>query len=51
MENENSLIQLSFEEIRVLGAMLEKSKTTPDYYPMTLNSIVTACNQNHLEIL
>jgi uncharacterized protein len=45
MENENSLIQLSFEEIRVLGAMLEKSKTTPDYYPMTLNSIVTACNQ------
>jgi uncharacterized protein YceH (UPF0502 family) len=45
MENQNSLIQLSFEEIRVLGAMIEKSKTTPDYYPMTLNSILTACNQ------
>lgn len=42
---ENQLTQLSPEEIRVLGAMLEKSKTTPDYYPMTMNSIVTACNQ------
>ena len=42
---ETTLTQLSPEEIRVLGAMLEKSKTTPDYYPMTLNSIQTACNQ------
>jgi uncharacterized protein len=42
---ENSLVQLSFEEIRVLGALMEKSRTTPDYYPMTLNGIVTACNQ------
>jgi uncharacterized protein len=42
---ENTLVQLSFEEIRVLGAMMEKSRTTPDYYPMTLNAIVTACNQ------
>lgn len=45
MEEVNSLPQLSEEEIRVLGVMIEKSKTTPDYYPMTLNSIVTACNQ------
>jgi uncharacterized protein len=32
-------------EIRVLGALMEKSKTTPDYYPMTLNSLAAACNQ------
>ena len=36
---------LTFEEIRVLGVLIEKSKTTPDYYPMTLNGITTACNQ------
>ena len=42
---ENKLQQLSFEEQRVLGALIEKSKTTPDYYPLTLNSLVTACNQ------
>ena len=45
METENKLQQLSFEEQRVLGALIEKSKTTPDYYPLTLNSLVTACNQ------
>ena len=45
MEDQNSLSQLSAEEIRVLGALIEKSKTTPDYYPMTLNGLVTACNQ------
>jgi uncharacterized protein YceH (UPF0502 family) len=32
-------------ELRVLGALMEKSKTTPDYYPMTLNGLTTACNQ------
>lgn len=32
-------------ERRVLGVLVEKSKTTPDTYPMTLNSITTACNQ------
>lgn len=36
---------LSAEETRVLGCLLEKSKTTPDYYPLTLNSLTTACNQ------
>ncbi len=45
METENKLQQLSFEEQRILGALIEKSKTTPDYYPLTLNSLVTACNQ------
>lgn len=32
-------------EARVLGCLLEKEITTPDYYPMTLNSLVAACNQ------
>jgi uncharacterized protein len=35
-------------ELRVLGAMVEKQIATPDYYPLTLNAIVNACNQrNH----
>lgn len=32
-------------ELRVLGALVEKELTTPDYYPLTLNSLVSACNQ------
>ena len=32
-------------ELRVLGTLLEKESTTPEYYPMTLNSLVAACNQ------
>src|SRR5262245_26737066 len=31
--------------VRVLGALIEKEITTPDYYPLTLNALVTACNQ------
>lgn len=45
MEPANTLPQLSPEEQRVLGSLIEKSKTTPDYYPLTLNALVTACNQ------
>jgi len=45
MEESNALPILTSEEIRVLGALIEKSKTTPEYYPLTLNSLVTACNQ------
>jgi uncharacterized protein YceH (UPF0502 family) len=45
MEQEITLPILSAEEIRVLGSLIEKSKTTPDYYPMTLNSLTAACNQ------
>jgi uncharacterized protein len=37
--------QLSREELRVLGVLMEKSKLTPDYYPMTVNAITAACNQ------
>jgi uncharacterized protein YceH (UPF0502 family) len=32
-------------EIRVLGALIEKETTTPEYYPLTLNALVAACNQ------
>jgi hypothetical protein len=32
-------------EIRILGCLIEKEMTTPDYYPLTLNSLTTACNQ------
>ncbi|PRD46279.1 YceH family protein [Sphingobacterium haloxyli] len=45
MEETNNLPVLSGEELRVLGSLLEKSKTTPEYYPMTLNGLQTACNQ------
>lgn len=36
---------LDAAQIRVLGALMEKAKTTPDYYPMTMNGLVSACNQ------
>jgi len=36
---------LSPEEVRVLGCLVEKEAATPDYYPMTLNALVNACNQ------
>jgi hypothetical protein len=32
-------------EVRVLGALLEKEITTPDYYPLSLNALISACNQ------
>jgi uncharacterized protein YceH (UPF0502 family) len=38
-------IVLNEMEARVLGALLEKEITTPDYYPLSLNSLVNACNQ------
>lgn len=36
---------LTPEEIRVLGVLIEKDMATPEYYPMSLNALVTACNQ------
>ncbi|MBS1525050.1 MAG: YceH family protein [Bacteroidetes bacterium] len=41
----DQLPQLDDAELRVLGSMMEKSRTTPDYYPMTINSLLAACNQ------
>jgi uncharacterized protein YceH (UPF0502 family) len=37
---------LNAEEVRVLGALIEKEITTPDYYPLSLNALVAACNQS-----
>jgi uncharacterized protein YceH (UPF0502 family) len=37
--------QLDATEARVLGALLEKEITTPDYYPLSTNALVNACNQ------
>jgi uncharacterized protein len=39
-------VDLSPVEIRVLGALLEKQRTTPDAYPLTLNALRLACNQS-----
>ena len=36
---------LSPEEIRIIGALIEKEHTTPEYYPLTINSLTNACNQ------
>ncbi len=36
---------LSPEEVRVVGALIEKQVTTPEYYPLTLNALRQACNQ------
>lgn len=38
-------ILLTDIEVRVLGSLMEKSMTTPDYYPLSLNSLTNACNQ------
>ncbi|MFN8015659.1 MAG: YceH family protein [Acidimicrobiia bacterium] len=38
-------MKLSSEAIRVLGVLIEKESTTPDNYPLTLNSLVLGCNQ------
>jgi len=37
--------ELTPEEVRVLGCLIEKEATTPEQYPLTLNSLVLACNQ------
>lgn len=36
---------LDSAELRVLGALMEKETTTPEYYPLSLNALVNACNQ------
>jgi uncharacterized protein YceH (UPF0502 family) len=41
------VIQLNEIEVRVLGSLIEKDITTPDYYPLSLNALVNACNQKN----
>jgi uncharacterized protein len=38
--------RLTATEVRVLGALIEKEITTPDYYPLSLNALLAACNQS-----
>jgi len=38
-------MQLTVTEVRVLGSLVEKQLTTPEYYPLTLNALTAACNQ------
>jgi len=40
-------IVLNPAEARVLGALVEKDITTPDYYPLSLNALINACNQKN----
>ena len=40
-------IHLSPVEARVLGSLIEKEATTPEYYPLSLNALVNACNQKN----
>jgi len=39
------MIELSAVEARVVGCLMEKEMTTPEYYPLSLNALVNACNQ------
>ncbi len=41
-----AVVQLDAEEGRVIGSLIEKQLTTPQQYPLTLNSLVLACNQS-----
>lgn len=38
-------LKLNDEEVRVLGCLIEKEMATPEYYPLSLNALVNACNQ------
>ncbi len=39
------MVKMNATEARVLGALMEKEMTTPEYYPLSLNALVAACNQ------
>jgi hypothetical protein len=43
----NPQLKLNEVEVRVLGSLIEKDITTPDYYPLSLNALVNACNQKN----
>ena len=45
MMGESPEAMLSVEAARVLGSLMEKQMTTPDYYPLTLKALTAACNQ------
>ena len=39
------MVELNEVEARVVGCLIEKEITTPEYYPLSLNALVNACNQ------
>lgn len=41
------ITELNETEVRVLGSLVEKQVTTPEYYPLTLNALMLACNQKN----
>jgi len=46
MNPDDETMVLDAAEIRALGSLVEKAITTPDYYPLSLNALVNACNQS-----
>jgi uncharacterized protein YceH (UPF0502 family) len=44
-ESERAWVPLAPRERRILGVLVEKAKTTPEYYPLTLAAVLTGCNQ------
>jgi uncharacterized protein YceH (UPF0502 family) len=46
-EKKPLITELTEIEVRVLGSLVEKQVTTPEYYPLTLNSLTLACNQKN----
>ncbi|HNX33993.1 MAG TPA: YceH family protein [Kiritimatiellia bacterium] len=47
MDTDPATLQLSPLEARILGSLIEKEITTPEYYPLTLNALLAACNQKN----
>ena len=45
VKKEPHAVILTPAEVRVLGSLIEKQITTPEYYPLTLNALINACNQ------
>lgn len=45
MDNQHKIPQLTAPQQRILGVLIEKSRTTPETYPLTLNSLLLGCNQ------
>ena len=47
MDAEMPALQLTPLEVRILGSLIEKEVTTPEYYPLTLNALLAACSQKN----
>ncbi len=45
MQYHDHVLELTSVQARVLGALIEKQMTTPEYYPLTANALTAACNQ------